>query len=338
MMNEALNATIRALEQEIIALRHELHRHPEIRFEEQWTSDRVARFLDEAGIVYTRGYARGTGIVAVVKGQGTKTVALRADMDALELEERTGAPYASTIPGRMHACGHDGHTACLCGAAKALAMHADQLKGSVKFIFQPGEEIAGAGRLIVEEGVLDDVHAAFALHVWPALPAGRIGVKSGPLMAGADWFRIEIQGRGCHGAHPDAGVDPVVVAAHITTALQTIVSREISPVEPAVVTVARIQAGVADNIIPETARLEGTFRALTEDVRKTIQAAIERIAEGTARAFRATAAVNFSGDAYAPLINDPAMTDFARKVIADTLGPDAVVEVQHPSMGAEDFA
>ena len=337
-MNDALRATIQTIIPEAVALRHELHRHPEIRFEEHWTSDRIVRYLGEAGIPCTRGHARGTGIVAMLEGKAGKTVVVRADMDGLEIQETTGLPYASAIPERMHACGHDGHCAALCGAAKALAAHAHELEGTVKFIFQPAEEIGGGGCDIVKEGLLEGVDAAFGLHAWPGIPAGKVGVRNGTVMASADWFAIEIQGKGCHGASPGSGVDPIVVGAHIVTALQTIVSREVDPWESGVVTVGRINAGVADNIIPETARMEGTFRALTPKVRQTIKGAIERVACRMAEAFRATANVSFGDTFYIPLENDPGMTDFAREVLGEVLGPDAVVEIDKPSLGAEDFA
>lgn len=323
---------------EITALRRELHQHPEIRFEENWTSDRISRFLFEAGIPHSRGHANGTGIVAKLEGHGPKTIVLRADMDALEMQERSGVAYSSTIPNRMHACGHDGHMAILCGTAKVLSQHLDTLRGTVKFIFQPAEEMGAGGRCIVAEGLLDGVDAAFALHTWHSIPLGKIAIKSGPMMASADWFSIDIEGRGCHGADPGAGIDPVVVAAHVVIALQTIIARETNPWDAAVVTVGRVEAGVASNIIPETARLEGTFRALSEDVRDSIAAAIRRIVENTASAFRATACVTFGYDHYVPLINDPAMADRVRQTVVDTLGPDALVELDHPSMGAEDFA
>jgi amidohydrolase len=337
-MDRGIEKSTEDITGEIIALRHELHQHPEIRFEERWTSDWISRFLREAGITHTRGHAGGTGIVATLKGNGRKTVALRADIDALEMQEESGLPYASAIPSRMHACGHDGHMAILCGTVKVLSEHLDKVKGTVKFIFQPAEELGGGGRRIVDEGVLDGVDAAFALHTWHALPLGKIGIKSGPVMASADWFAIDIRGRGCHGADPAAGVDPVVVAAHIITALQTVVSREINPWDAGVVTVGRVEAGVASNIIPETARLEGTFRALTEEVRTTIAAAIRRIAESTAAAFRASASVALGKDGYPPLSNPPEMADLVRQTVVETLGPEALVEMDHPSMGAEDFA
>jgi len=337
-MSHDLTATIEALTPEIIQLRHELHEHPEIRFQEKWTSDRVARFLDTVGIPYKRGYAKGTGIVATLDNGEGKTVLLRADMDALEIQEATGLPYASKIPNRMHACGHDGHTACLCGVVKTLVQNKDRVNGTVKFVFQPAEEEAAGGRYIVEEGVLDGVDAVFALHGWPTLPVGSIGVRSGWTLAGADTFQITVRGRACHGADPGAGVDPIVIAAHITTALQTIVSRELNPWDAGVVTVGKIHAGTATNIIPETAVLEGTFRSFTPEVRDTIKDAVQRIAEGVATSLRAEADVQISENCYPPLYNDEAMTDFVRKEATALLGKDKVIEMESPYMGAEDFA
>ena len=333
-----LAAAIEAVLPEIASLRHELHMHPEIHFEEQWTSDRVARFLDDAGVACTRGYAKGTGLLATLEGSGDKTIALRADMDALAIHECTGLPYASTIPHRMHACGHDGHMASMCGAAKVLAHFRQRLNGTVQFVFQPAEESAGGGRYMVEEGVLEGTDAVFALHAWPATPVGYVGVRAGTIMASADWFRVTIHGKGCHGADPASGVDPVVVAAHLTTALQTIASRELDPCEAGVVTVGRIEAGTASNIIPDTAVLEGTIRGLTESTVERIATAIERLAQCTARAFRAEADVRFGDIVYPPAINDPGMTAFVKDTVTETLGPDKLIEVSNPSMTAEDFA
>lgn len=338
-MNNSVLATMRQVMPEIVALRHELHQHPEIRFEEHWTSDRIVRYLGEAGIACSRGYAGGTGVVAEIKGAGSgKTIALRADIDALEIHEETGVPYASLSPGRMHACGHDGHTAILCGVAKVLACHASSFNGTVRLIFQPGEEMAAAGRLMVEEGVLDGVDAAFALHCWPSLEVGTFGLKSGPMMAGCDCFTITVTGHGCHGAHPEYGVDPIVAAAHIIVALQTVTSRELNPQDLAVLTIGHVKAGHAPTIIPDTAHLEGTLRTCNDKTRAAARAAIERIAQHTAAALRATATVEFSESYYAPLNNDPAMTDFARGALVEAFGPNAIAEINEYSMASEDFA
>ena len=339
-MTAPIDSIIGSILPSIIQLRHDLHAHPEIRFEEEWTSDRVSQFLYEANVPHTRGHARGTGIVATLQGASAKTVVLRADLDALEIQEQTGLPYASSIPNRMHACGHDGHVACLCGAALALARLAESqpLPNTVKLVFQPGEELGAGGRLIVEEGLIDGADAAFALHGWPGLPVGMFALKSGPVMASADWFRITITGRGCHGADPARGIDPIVVAAHVIIALQNVISREIDPQDAAVLTIGKVMAGAANNVIPETAVLEGSFRTFSKDVRQHLIDAVGRIASSTAAAFRASAEVAFGEDFYIPLINDPKMTDFARKTIAGVLGPGTVVEMPRPAMASEDFA
>lgn len=337
-MSHGVVQTTEPLIAEVTSLRHELHQHPEIRFEEKWTSDRIAHFLEEAGIPFERGYAGGTGIVATLKGGPGPTVALRADMDALEITEETGLPYASKLPNRMHACGHDGHTAVLCGTAKALAQHLQELPGSVKFIFQPGEEIAGGGKYMVEEGAVNDADAVFGLHGWPDLAVGQVGSRPGWLMAGARDFFIRVRGAGCHGAAPSQGIDPVHVAAHIITALQSIVSRETDPCEAAVVTVAILRAGEATNVIPDSAQLAGTMRAISQARMDQIRESVSRIAINMAAAFRAEADVTFGEVEYPPLYNDPEMTAFADKVVRETLGPEQYVELEHPNMAAEDFA
>lgn len=333
-----IDGAIERLTPEVTALRHELHQHPEVRFEERWTSDRIAAFLVENNIPHERGFARGTGIVATIEGRSGKTVALRADIDALEIQELSDVPYVSRIPNRMHACGHDGHTAALCGAAKILHEHREHLTGTIKCIFQPAEEIAGGGKLIVDEGVLKGVDAVFALHGWPSLPVGTVAVKHGCMMASATDFYVDVHGRGCHGAQPSIGVDPVMVAAHITTALQTIVSREINPTDPAVVSVGKIEGGSATNIIPDSAYLEGTFRSLKESVHSKIRDAIIRVAEETAKAFRARADVRIGSMTYPPLYNDNTMVDFATDVMKNDRQINDVVELEAPTMGAEDFA
>lgn len=333
-----LRATIAKLLDEIVSLRHELHRRPEIRFEERWTSDRIARFLDEAGVAYRRGWAGGTGIVAEIGDAAQGVVALRADIDALEIDEQTGLPYASELPNRMHACGHDGHTAILCGAAKTIAAHKHELRGAVRFIFQPAEEIAGGGKLMVSEGALDGARAAFALHAWPGIPEGTVGIKSGCAMASADFLRIEVRGKGGHGADPGACIDPVLVAAHIVTALQGIVSRENNPWEPGVVTIGRIEAGSASNIIPDAALMEGTLRALTPRQRQHMIDGLERIAKNVALAFRAEASVFVSETGYPALFNDVESSAFALETLRGALGASRAIEEAHPFMTAEDFA
>ncbi|MFP4171658.1 MAG: M20 family metallopeptidase [Candidatus Hydrogenedentota bacterium] len=338
-MHDELKPALDTILPKLIELRHELHAHPEIRFEEHWTSGRIARFLDDLGAHYTRGHAGGTGIVVTVEGSHPgPAVLLRADIDALEIQEQTDLPYASTIPERMHACGHDGHSAGLCGAIHALMEHRDRLHGTVKCVFQPAEELAAGGRRIVEEGVLDGVDAAFALHGWPSLPLGRIALRPGWMMASANCFRITVRGKGCHGAAPHDGVDPILVAAHITTALQAIVSRELDPGEAGVVTIGSIHGGCSTNVIPDTAIMEGTLRSIEPARFDIIAEAIERVASHTARAFRAEAETVLKDTRYPSLYNDPEATHFARETAERLFGEGRVMTLPRPVMAAEDFA
>ncbi len=337
-MSSATGRIIDTILSEIIDLRHELHQHPEIRFQESWTSNRISVALTKWGIPHRTGLGKGTGIVASIAGKPGKTIALRADIDGLEVEEATGLPYASRIPGRMHACGHDGHVANLLGAARVLLECRGALRGTVRLLFQPGEEQGGGARYMIADGALDGVDAVFGLHGSPQFPAGTIAVKSGSLMASADFFRMVIQGKGCHGADPASAIDPVIVAAHITTALQTVVSREVDPRQPAVVTVAHIEAGTTTNIIPDTALLEGTIRSFDPETDALLREAIERIAGHTAQAFRASASVTFGEKAYPPLLNDAAMTELLIDSACRTIGAANVVVLTEPQMIAEDFA
>jgi amidohydrolase len=323
---------------QVQSLRRELHQHPEIRFEEHRTSDRIAAELSDIGFSVKRGYARGTGLTGTIGKQSGRVIALRAELDGLEMEEETGVPYASKTTGRMHACGHDGHMAMLCGAGRILAEHANELECGVRLIFQPGEEVGCGGKLMVEEGVLDNVSAVFGMHGWPTIPLGKIGLKSGAAMAGADWFRITVHGKGCHGASPASGVDPILAAAHIVVGLQSIVSRELDLCEPAVVSVGRVQADGTNNIIPEKAEISGTFRTFSEATRTKICEAISRVAHNAAAMLRATATVHFDAGAYASLHNDPSMCDFARQAISAGLGDNVILDDVPPSMAAEDFA
>jgi hippurate hydrolase len=241
----------------IVALRRDIHREPEIGFDTKRTAEKVLAALDGLPLDIQTGVAEN-GIVATLRGGGDgPTVGLRADMDALPIHEGTGLPFASEIDGKMHACGHDGHTSMLVGAAHALSGMRDRLNGTVKFFFQPAEEGGGGGQVLVEEGVADDVSSAFALHLWPGLPFGTAATKAGPIMAAADAFEVTVRGKGGHGAFPHETADSIAMAAQIVTALQTVVSREVDPVESAVLTVGEIGAGTAFNIIPETARLGG---------------------------------------------------------------------------------
>ncbi len=321
----------------IIDLRRDIHREPELGFGTEKTARKVLAALDGLPLDIQTGVAEN-GIVATLKGGGEgPTVGLRADMDALPIHEETGLPFASETDGKMHACGHDGHTSMLVGAAHALSEMRDRLNGTVKFVFQPAEEGGGGGRVMVEEGVADDIDSIFALHLWPGLPFGTAATKAGPIMAAADAFEMRVKGRGGHGAMPHLTADAVAISAQVVTALQTVVAREVDPVEPAVLTVGEIEAGSAFNIIPETARLGGTVRTLNEDLRRSMPRRIEELARGVARGMRGDAELDYTFS-YPVTVNDAASARLALGVIGDLFGEDVAVELPNPTMGAEDFA
>jgi amidohydrolase len=336
---EGLQAEVEEnLGEQIIALRRDIHREPELGFDTERTAQKVLAALDGLPLDIETGVARN-GIVATLWGGEGPTVALRADMDALPIEEETGLPFSSEIEGRMHACGHDGHTSMLVGAAHALSQRdlRDRLNGTVKFVFQPAEEGGGGGRVMVDEGVADDVASIFALHLWPGLPFGKVATKAGPIMAAADAFEMEIRGSGGHGAMPHLAADAVVIAAQVVTTLQTLVSREIDPVEPAVLTVGEIGAGTAFNIIPEKARLGGTVRTLNPDLRERMPGRIEALARGVAKGMRGDANLEYTFS-YPVTVNEEAAADRVLEVAEDLFGAESVLELPNPSMGAEDFA
>jgi hippurate hydrolase len=324
--------------EKIVALRRDIHREPELGFDTKKTAEKVLAALGGLPLDIETGIARN-GIVATLRGREGPTVALRADMDALPIEEETGLPFSSWIGGRMHACGHDGHTSMLVGAAHALSREAlrDRLNGSVKFVFQPAEEGGGGGRVMVDEGVADDVSSIFALHLWPGLPFGKVATKAGPIMAAADAFEMEIIGSGGHGAMPHLAADAVVIAAQVVTALQTVVSREVDPVEPAVLTVGEIGAGTAFNIIPEKARLGGTVRTLNPDLRERMPGRMEAVARGVAKGMRGDANLDYIFS-YPVTANDEGAACRALGVAEELFGGHSVLELSNPSMGAEDFA
>ncbi|MDQ3865130.1 MAG: M20 family metallopeptidase [Actinomycetota bacterium] len=327
------------LGEQIVALRRDIHREPELGFDTEKTAAKVIAALDGLPLDIETGVARN-GVVATLRGEGDgPTVALRADMDALPIQEETGLPFASEIEGEMHACGHDGHTSMLVGAAHALSQGAlrDRLNGTIKFVFQPAEEGGGGGRVMVDEGVVDDVSSIFALHLWPGLPFGKVATKAGPIMAAADAFEMEIRGSGAHGAMPHLAADAVVIAAQVVTALQILVSREIDPVEPAVLTVGKIGAGTAFNIIPEKARLGGTVRTLNPDLRKRMPWRIEALARGVAKGMGGDANLDYTFS-YPVTANDEGAAGRALSVAGDLFGGESILELPSPSMGGEDFA
>jgi hippurate hydrolase len=321
----------------IVALRRDIHREPELGFDTEKTAGKVLAALDGLPLHIRTGVAEN-GVVATLKGEGAgPTVGLRADMDALPILEETGLPFASEVNGRMHACGHDGHTSMLVGAAHALSGMRERMNGTIKFFFQPAEEGGGGGKVMVEEGVANDVASIFALHLWPKLPFGKAATKAGPIMAAADAFEMTVRGAGGHGAMPHLTADAITMAAQIVTALQTVVSREVDPVEPAVLTVGEIGAGTAFNIIPETARLGGTVRTLNEDLRRRMPERIEHLARGVAQGMRGDAEIDYEFS-YPVTMNDEGAASRALDVIGDLFGEENKLELPNPSMGAEDFA
>ncbi|MGC2523934.1 MAG: M20 aminoacylase family protein [Stellaceae bacterium] len=318
--------------------RHDIHAHPELGFEERRTSDFVAQKLTEFGCEVFRGVGR-TGVVGRLRaGASSRSIGLRADMDCLPIEEATNLPYASRNAGRMHACGHDGHTTMLLGAARYLAA-TRQFDGTVHLIFQPAEEGLGGGKAMVEDGLFDrfPCDAIFGMHNRPGLAVGKFQIRSGPMMAGGAYFDIAVSGRGAHGARPEAGIDPVVTASHIAIALQTIVSRNLRPLDTAVLSVTQIHAGEAYNVIPERAAIRGTARCFSRETMTLIEHNMRRIAAGVAGGFGATAELDFR-IIFPPLVNDEAETRFVADVAADLVGPDNVNRDGNLVMASEDFS
>ena len=339
-LHDALHA-VRAHADEFIAFRRDIHRHPELPFEEHRTSALVAERLESWGYRVERGLG-GTGLVAQLRrGEGTRRLGLRADMDALPVLEETGLPYASCRHGVMHACGHDGHTAMLMCAAKALAA-SDDWSGTLNLIFQPAEEFgtchSGAVRML-EDGLFDKYpcDAIFAMHNMPGHPQGQLLFRDGAMMASSDKVRIVLHGRGGHGGVPHKAADPVVAAASLVMALQTVVSRNVDPLHAAVVTVGALQAGQANNVIPASARLELSVRALDREVRALLERRIRALAVAQAEGFGCRAQIDWR-PGYAVLVNTPAETAFAREVALELLGPERVTPQGPPLTGSEDFA
>lgn len=308
-------------------------------YREVQTSTLVQARLRDLGIPFRAGIAE-TGVVGHIKGElgDGPCVLLRADMDALPIEERSGVPFASEVPGVMHACGHDAHTAILLGAAELLLERKSTFGGTVKLMFQPAEEGGGGAARMVAEGALSEpaADAAFMLHVYPDLEAGQLSCGPGPQLAGADAFTITVEGRGGHGAYPHETVDPVVVGAQIVLALQTLVSREVNPTMPAVVTLATFNAGTVSNVIPDRAVLKGTVRAFDETLFAQLERRVREVATGVASALRATVTVEFEMS-YPPTVCDPGMAEHLATTARSIVGAESFVE-SHPQMGAEDFA
>jgi len=325
---------------EILDLRHALHAHPELGYEEHETAGRILDSLKSLPNLTIQSGIAGTGIVAVLNADKPgPCVALRAELDALPIQEESELPHKSQVPGKMHACGHDGHMSCLVGAARVLSRVADTLPGKVKFIWQPAEEGGAGGAAMREAGVLDDppVDAIFALHGWPYLELGQVGLCVGATMASTDPWHVTVTGVGTHAAYPHKGIDPIVVGAQIVQSLQTIASRNVDPLESVVVTVARFQAGTATNIIPGKAALSGTIRTLNPQVREHVLARFREIVTQTAALHGARAEIEFS-KGYPVVMNHTDAVDLVAGAASSALGESSVRRDEPPCMGGEDFA
>ncbi|MFM0286420.1 M20 aminoacylase family protein [Paraburkholderia megapolitana] len=338
MNTMVIPAGIAGLEAEMIALRQQIHAHPELAYEEFATADLVAERLMQWGYTVHRGLGE-TGVVGQLKvGSGSRRLGLRADMDALPIHEQTGLPYASTIPGKMHACGHDGHTAMLLAAAKHLAQERT-FDGTLNLIFQPAEEGLAGAKKMLEDGLFErfPCDAVFAMHNMPGFPTAKFGFLPGPFMASSDTVIAKVIGRGGHGAVPHKAIDPVVVCAQIVLALQTIVARNIAPLDMAIITVGAIHAGEAPNVIPESAEMRLSVRALKPQVRDQLQQRITEVIHAQAAVYGARAEIDYQRR-YPVLVNDVAMTNFAKQVALDWVGDDGVLPDMVPLTGSEDFS
>ncbi len=330
-LNEAV-----MIKQWMVDIRRRIHQNPELGMQEWETSRLIADLLGELGVGFRQGVAN-TGVIGYINRGKRPCVALRADMDALPIEDRKDVPYKSQVPGKMHACGHDGHVAMLLGAAKLLRQHEADLIGEVRLLFQPAEEGPGGAEPMIAEGAMEGVDAVFGLHLFTDLDAGKVSVKPGPSSAAADAFGFIIEGKGGHGAAPHMGVDAIAVAAQVITALQTVVSREVDPVDPVVITLGTIKGGYRENVIADTVEVRGTVRTTSEKTRAEMPERIERIIAGVTCAMRASYKLMFV-PGYPPLVNDEGMSQLVMTTAIEMLGPDNVELARVPTMGAEDFS
>ncbi len=337
----AISPEVAALAEDLVRIRREVHRRPGLGFRVEETARLAAAALRATGWQVREGVGE-TGVVGVLRGgrggRPGRTVLFRADMDGLPVQEETGRPFASEVPGAMHACGHDAHVAMAIGAARALAARRERLAGTVVAMFQPAEEGPGGALPMMRDGLLDDPRpdAALACHVWNDLPVGTVGVRAGPVLAATDRFEVTVTGRGGHGAAPHQTADPVVAAAHLVVALQTLVSRRVSPVAPAVLTVGSVHAGTAFNVIPEKATLGGTLRSLTPEVRETLRRGVDEVCAGISTAHRVRCDVVHT-PYYPATVNDPGVAWRVAEAAASVVGRDRVVE-QELVLGGEDMA
>ncbi|MCY6484647.1 M20 family metallopeptidase [Clostridium aestuarii] len=325
------------IKDELIQIRRDFHMHPELDFDLERTLCKVKEFLDKEGIEYVQ--TSKSGICATIKGNGNKTIGIRADMDALPMEEKRQCEYASKIKGKMHACGHDVHTTILLGAAKVLNSIRNELNGNVKLIFEPAEETTGGAPYMIQEGILENpnVDAIIGLHVEPNIEVGKIGIKRDVVNAASNPFNIKIIGRGGHGAYPHSTVDPVVISANIITAIQNIVSREIPPTDPAVITIGSIHGGTAQNIIPDYVEISGIIRTMTSEHREYVKKRLVEVVEGITNSMRGKCEINIQ-ESYPCLYNDDNIVDILEDSAQEIIDKKNIIVLKKPTMGVESFA
>lgn len=339
MFYDEIMKKAKEIQAELVAIRRDIHSHPETGLNEIRTAALVAKKLGELGLE-VKTEVGVTGVIGILKGKYPgKTVLLRADMDCLEMQELNDVVYKSKYDGKMHACGHDSHTTWLLGAAMILAPLKDEIHGNVKFVFQPAEEGLGGAERMIQAGAMEDpkVDIAIGAHVWPLIEAGKIGVKVGSMMAAPDLFKLTITGKGGHGAEPHNTIDPIAIGCQVYMAFQTIVSRKINPVEPVVLTVGEFHAGTAHNIIPEKVDMVGTVRTLTNEMREEMPKMMESIIKGITEAHGATYHFEYT-PYYPPVINHEEVTELVAQAGKIVLGEEQVVTIPHPTMGGEDFS
>ncbi|MFC1573987.1 M20 family metallopeptidase [Candidatus Latescibacterota bacterium] len=336
-MDSRISEMITEIIDKLVSIRHDIHKHPEIRFREERTAGVVESFLDTIDVPHTR--CAGTGVVATIGSGNGRVVGLRSELDALPMPDLSGLPYASVHENTAHACGHDGHIAILLGTAWILKKLENELTGTVKLIWQPAEESGAGAREMIRDSVLDapTPEAIFALHGWPSLPVGHAGVSYGPSLASTDDFELTITGSGTHAAMPHGGIDPIPIAARVVEGLQLIRSRMINPLRPLVITVATIHGGTTVNVIPDKVTMSGTIRCIDKETREKIPGLMERMAVETARASGAEAEFKLLAG-YPPLINEERSTDVAKGLITDIIGKENMIVIPEPVMGGEDFA
>lgn len=325
------------IEKELIDIRRDLHMNPELDFDLPKTTDKVKAFLEKEGIEYYE--TSKNGICGIIRGDGDKTIGIRADMDALPMEDKKSCEYSSKIKGKMHACGHDIHTTVLLGVAKLLNAMKKDLKGNVKLLFEPAEETTGGAVHMIEEDVLENprVDAIIGLHVEPNIQVGKIGIKRDVVNAASNPFNLKIIGKGGHGAYPHSNIDPIVMSANVITALQNIVSREIPPTDPAVITIGSIHGGTAQNIIPDEVEIAGIMRTMTSEHREYVKRRLAEVVEGITKAMRGSCEINIE-ESYPCLYNDDSIVDILEDSAKNVIQKENIIKLQKPTMGVESFA